>query len=92
MDKRLYLSRKRRRAEILSAAVDHCRKAPGGWAFLTRAKIAEAAECSNGLVSRCLGDMVSVRKAIMKVAVKNDYQEIIAPSRAMHDGFAPRQR
>lgn len=80
-----------RREMILKNAVRLAR-VNGGWACLTRALIAEYAECSEALVSRYLGDMVAVRKAIMKVAVKNDYQEIISASLAMHDGYARKSR
>lgn len=76
-----------RRELILSAAVDVA-STPGGWSLLTRQVIANAAGCSEGLVSRYLGDMQEARKAIMKAAIKDEIVEIIVQSIAAHDGFA----
>ena len=86
--KRLYLQRRRRRTLILQAAVG-CARLPGGWASLTRAQIALRAACSPALVSRCMGNMDAVRKAIMRVAVRQNLTTILSASRAMHDGYAP---
>lgn len=76
-----------RRELVLRAAIEVARK-PGGWAKLTRQLIADAAECSEGLVSRYLGDMPNARKSIMKVAIKDEILEIIIQSVASHDGYA----
>jgi hypothetical protein len=76
-----------RRHLILNAAVEVARQ-PGAWAKLTRERIALEAQCSDGLVSRYLGDMPSARRAIMKVAVRDEILEIIVQSIAAHDGFA----
>lgn len=78
---------RKRHAMILHAAVEYCRE-PGGWASLTRAAIAKRAGCSESLVSRYLTDMNSIRKSIMRVAIKHEYREIIDVSLAMHDGYA----
>lgn len=78
-----------RRDLILKAAVDLARK-PGGWGKLTRENIATAADCSDGLVSRYLGDMPNARRRIMKVAIKDNITEIIVQSVVAHDGFAPK--
>lgn len=76
-----------RRELVLKAAIEAARK-PGGWARLTRQVIAEHAECSDGLVSRYLGDMPKVRRRIMRYAIKNEILEIIIQSIGAHDGFA----
>lgn len=80
-----------RRELILSAAIAAARK-PGGWSLLTRQVIAAAAGCSEGLVSRYLGDMPSARRAVMKVAVKEEIVEIIAQSVVAHDGYAVKNK
>lgn len=76
-----------RRETILKAAVLIAEK-PGGWAKLTRQAIAEAANCSEGLVSRYLGNMAKARALIMKFAVRTENIEIIVQSLAAHDGYA----
>lgn len=76
-----------RRDLILTAAVDAARE-PGGWSRLTRQLIAATAGCSEGLVSRYLGDMPAARKAIMKQAIKDEIVEIVIQSIAAHDGYA----
>jgi AcrR family transcriptional regulator len=76
-----------RRELVLKAAVSAAGK-PGGWARLTREAIAREADCSDGLVSRYLGDMPDVRKAVMRYAVRHEILEIIAQSVASHDGYA----
>lgn len=72
---------------ILRAAVESARQ-PGGWNLLTRSVIANAAGYSDGLVSRYLGDMASVRRAVMKTAIREEITEIIIQSVVAHDGYA----
>jgi len=78
-----------RRELILKAAVDLA-KQPGGWGKITRESIACAAGCSDGLVSRYLGDMPEARRAIMRVAIRLSISEIIVQSVVAHDGYAPK--
>lgn len=75
-----------RKRMLIEAAIEAARQ-PGGWSRLTRESIAKQAECSDGLISRYLGDMANVRKVIMRVAVKREIREIIAQSIAAHDGY-----
>lgn len=76
-----------RKRMLIEAAVEVARQ-PGGWSKLTRESIARQGECSDGLISRYLGDMASVRKVVMRVAVKRKIAEIIVQSLAAHDGYA----
>jgi AcrR family transcriptional regulator len=76
-----------RRELILRAAIESARQ-PGGWSLITRQVIANAAGCSEGLVSRYLGDMKDARKHIMRAAIKDEIVEIIAQSIVCHDGYA----
>jgi hypothetical protein len=55
---------------------------------LTRQVIAIAAGCSEGLVSRYLGDMKDARRLIMKAAIRDEIVEIIVQSVVAHDGYA----
>jgi hypothetical protein len=75
-----------RRNMILAVAVTVASK-PGGWSGLTRTRIAKAAKCSDALISRCLGDMQSVRKAIIRVAIQKEILSIVSQSVAAQDGF-----
>lgn len=76
-----------RRELVLKAAVAVASK-PGGWARLTRDAIAREAECSDGLVSRYLGDMSKARRRVFRYAIKHEILEVIAQSVAAHDGYA----
>jgi hypothetical protein len=76
-----------RRESILKAAIEAARR-PGGWSLITRQVIAAQAECSEGLVSRYLGDMKDARRHIMRAAIKEEIVEIIVQSLAAHDGYA----
>jgi hypothetical protein len=76
-----------RRELVLKAAIKAASK-PGGWGKLTRQVIAEHAGCSDGLVSRYLGDMPSARRAIMRAAIRDENLEIIIQSIGAHDGYA----
>lgn len=75
-----------RRAGILEAAVKIARR-PGGWAKMTREAIALEAECSEGLVSHYLGNIITIRRAVVKIAVKDEITEIVVQSLTLHDGF-----
>lgn len=76
-----------RSAQVLEAAIAVARK-PGGWGTLTRQKIAAQAECSEGLVSLYMGDMIEARHWIMKAAVRREMTEIIVQSLVACDGYA----
>lgn len=89
MSKRL--SEATRKKMIIKAAVRISRRA-GGWSALTRASIAREAKCSDGLVSRHLGDMQNVRATVMTQAVTEEILEIIAQSIAANDGFACKKK
>ena len=71
------LNPKVRKETIIIAAFRVARK-PGGWSRMTRAAIAKEAHCAEGLISKYLGSMDSVRRIIMKRAIKNEYMELIA--------------
>ncbi len=72
---------------ILIAALRIARK-PGGWSGMTRASIAKEAHCAEGLVSRYLGSMDAVRRAVMKAAIKYEYLDLIAQGLASGDKYA----
>lgn len=76
------------RRQIMLAAALRLASCPGGWYTLTRQKIAKASLCSEALVSRYLGNMPEVRKAIMREAIRREILEIISQSIAAHDGYA----
>lgn len=76
-----------RRRLLIKAAVEVARQ-PGGWSTLTRQRIALQADCSEGLISRYLGDMPSARRAIMRAAIRGEITEIIIQSVVAQDGYA----
>jgi len=76
-----------RKALILEAAVEVA-SLPGGWSAFTRDAIAKQAACSDGLVSRYLGDIPEARKLVMRQAIKREILSIIVQSLAAQDGYA----
>jgi len=79
-----------RQEMILKAAIAVANQ-PGGWLSLTRAAIAVEADCSDGLVSRYLGDMDNIRRRVMKAAIKDGNTDVIMQSVVAHDGYAPKK-
>ena len=73
--------------EILTAALKVAAK-PGGYAKLTRAVVAECAGCSEGLVSKYFGTMVSFKRTIMRAAIKDGNLPILAQGLAAGDKCA----
>lgn len=59
------MTTKERKKSILEAA-ERCAYNQRKGASFTRAAIAKEAHCSTGLVSRYLGDMVTIRRTVMK--------------------------
>jgi AcrR family transcriptional regulator len=78
-----------RQEMILRAAIAVASR-PGGWGKMTRAAIAEEADCSDGLVSRYLGDIPKIRRRVMKAAIKDGLTDVIVQSVVACDGFAPK--
>lgn len=50
----------------------------GGWASMTRVKIARECHCSEALVNRYFGTMDKARTAIMKEAIKTELWDVVA--------------
>src|SRR5579875_3805228 len=78
-----------RRKQILKAGIELASQ-PGGWSRLTRAELARAVGCSDAIVNVHVGDMATVRRTIMRIAVRRGIAEIIVQSVAAHDGYAPK--
>lgn len=76
-----------RKTEILTAAIKVASR-PGGWSTLTREAVAREAQCTDGLVSRYFGTMISFRRTIMRHAIKVDNLPIIAQGLASGDKYA----
>lgn len=76
-----------RREMILRAAIKAART-PVGFITLTRARIADHAECSEGLVSRYLGSMEDVRRIVLEIAIDEEILPIIAQYLAFTGGKA----
>jgi AcrR family transcriptional regulator len=81
------LSPRDRKSEILTAAIRVAEK-PGSYARLTRAAVAAEATCTEGLVSRYFGTMISLKRAVMRAAVQKENLAIVAQGIACNDGIA----
>lgn len=81
------LSPRDRKFEILFAALRVAEK-PGSYAKLTRAAVATEAICTEGLVSRYFGTMISLRRAVMRAAIQTKNLAIIAQGIACNDKIA----
>jgi AcrR family transcriptional regulator len=75
-----------RKASILDAAVRMSRNY--GYAKVTRADIAHAAQCSEALVSSYWGTMVQVRRAVIRWSIKNRDLVIVAQALVAKDAQA----
>ena len=78
----------RARAEVILIAAMRLARRPGGWAALTRARIATEARCADSLVSQRLGSMDVLRRTLMKTAIKHEYFDLIAQGLAAGDPSA----
>lgn len=78
-----------RREQILKVGLKLASR-PGGWSNLTRSSLARAVNCSDAIVNVHVGDMPTVRKLIMREAVRQGITDIIVQSVAAHDGYAPK--
>jgi AcrR family transcriptional regulator len=76
------------RAEVILIAAMRIARRPGGWASLTRARIASEARCADSLVTLRLGSMDAIRQTLMKRAIKHEYFDLIAQGLAAGDPSA----
>ena len=75
------------RSELLFIAAMEVARKPGGWCKLTRQRIAQHAGVSEGLVSHSLGNMETIKRDIVKAAIKAEIVEIIVQSLVANDGY-----
>ena len=71
----------------IRVAAMECAQKPGGWASLTRARIAKRARCSEGLVSVYLGDMKDIRKILIQDAIKFETISVLAQVLCSADAY-----
>lgn len=76
-----------RKQQILNAAIKVAAK-PGGYSKLTRAAVAECVGCSEGLISKYFGTMISFKRAIMRAAIVAEELGVIAQGLAAGDKCA----
>ena len=72
-----------RTAELLDAALKLA--AAEGWSNLTRDGIARVAGCSFALVTLRLGTMESIRRSVMRAAVRTRNVAVVAEGLALKD-------
>lgn len=77
-----------RRAELLDVALTLAKRR--GYLNLTRDALADAAGCSQGLVTKRFGSMAKLRKEVMRAAVNLEVLEVIAQGIAAKDPVAMR--
>lgn len=77
---------KDRKTLVLEAAIKTAVKV--GWRRMTRADIAKEAEVSDALVTTRLGSMATIRKIVMREAVKRNLSAVIAQGLAERDPIA----
>lgn len=71
---------------LLKSAIEVARN-PGGWSTMTRKTVAKNAGCSDAMVNLHIGDMPTLRKIVMRYAIRYEVTEIIVQSLAAHDGY-----
>lgn len=85
---RTRLDPKQRRAHILDTAVQVALDV--GWLSMSRDAVAERARCSPALVSKYLGTMPNLRRAVMRAAVSAGHASIVREGVAAKDPTALR--
>ncbi len=75
-----------RKSAILDAAVNHAEDV--GYQNMTLKSVADAANCSTGLVIRYFTKMALLRSAVMHEAVRNDVLAVVAQGLAAKDSIA----
>ncbi|HWI02368.1 MAG TPA: TetR family transcriptional regulator [Acidimicrobiales bacterium] len=75
-----------RKEQILAAALRRAKVQ--GYNRVTREQIAADAGCAPGLVSNYFGTMVSLRRDIMRAAIRERVLPVIAQGLAAHDPHA----
>lgn len=83
-----YLARDTRTDQITAAALTLAERSPGGYRSLSREAIAQAAEVSPALVSARMGTMESVRRLIIRAAIKAGNARVVAQGLAVGDPHA----
>ena len=86
MKPQIKLEARERKAQILSAALDLCKTA--SYARVTREQIAEKAGCPPTLITYHFGTMPSLRRDIMREAVRVGCLPVIAQGLALRDSHA----
>lgn len=86
MKPQIKLQARERKAQILSAALDLCENV--SFARVTREQIAEKAGCPPTLITYHFGTMPSLRRDIMREAVRVECLPVIAQGLALRDAHA----
>ncbi len=84
--KRLRLAPAERIEAILVVALDLAKKE--GYRKVTRAMVAEAAECSTGLISTYFGDAQRFHDSLLRAAVHREVIEVVLQGLAVNDPIA----
>lgn len=80
------LKPKKRKAKILSAAVEWSRTK--GFQTMTRGNVADTAGVSPGLINRYFADIHTLRQAVMQEAIRLEIPEIVAVGLAIKNKLA----
>lgn len=78
-----------RRNMILQAAFNLSLR-PAGWIDLTRAEVAEAADCADGLINKYFSTMEKLKDAVMEKAVTDNNRHIIEQGLIYNNKIAKR--
>lgn len=73
-----------RDARILSVAIDLAKE--HGYQWITRKQVSEGADVAAGTINNAYGDMVGLKRAVLRAAVERGIIEIVAQGLA--DGHA----
>lgn len=88
MSKQIKLEARERKAQILNAALTLCERE--SFTRVTREQIAAKAACPPTLISYHFGTMASLRRAIMREAIRAEHLPVIAQGLALRDAHALR--
>ena len=80
------------RCELIITAALQLASKPGGWNTLTLVGIAKQAHCTHGLVLHHFGSIASLRRALVKAAIKQENFDVLTQALVANDPEANRMK
>jgi AcrR family transcriptional regulator len=80
------------RTEMILAAALRLASNPGGWSALTLVGIAKESHCTHGLICHYFGSLSSLKRILVKVAIKQENFDVLIQALVAGDPEALRMK